>query len=189
LRHAPHRIGLHRPHDLRHLRRKRIGREREPLPQFLCRAGIATNRSARQLFQIAFQRDGQRGIERKCQSVEVDDISTSLREPNAVHDPRPDQQDVARDAPACMLDRDRPARPASTAMTTFGCAPRRVTGMGNIVLVKGVSRNGMVPSIGNSVGWRKSSRPHDMAGVGCIQRILALYPGRANAACVSPPFM
>jgi hypothetical protein len=81
------------------------------MPQFLCRAGIATDRSARQLFQIAFQRDGQRGLERKGQSVEVDDISTSPREPNAVHDPGPDQQDVTRDAPACMLDRDRPRPP------------------------------------------------------------------------------
>src|SRR4051812_8782501 len=32
------------------------------------------------------------------------------------------------------------------------------------------------PTIGNFVVWRKSLRWHDM-GVGCIQRILALYPG------------
>ena len=82
-----------------------------------------------------------------------------------------------------------PARPASTAMTTFGCAPRRVTGMGNIVLVKGVFANGMVPYYRQL--WRLAQiiRRHDMTGVGCIRRFLALIPARANAACVSPPFM
>ena len=163
LRHAPHRIGLHRPYDLRHLRRQRIGREREPFPQFLGRAGIAANRSARQRFQIAFQHDGQRGIERKCQSVEIDDIGTSASEPNAVHDPRPDQQDVTGDTPPACSTVIGPARPASTAMTTFGCAARRETPMGNIVLVKGVSRTAWLHTIGTLV-WRKSSRPHDMAG-------------------------
>jgi hypothetical protein len=34
--------------------------------------------------------------------------------------------------------------------------------MGNTVLVKGVFANGMVPTIGNSGVWRKSSWWHDM---------------------------
>ena len=41
LRHTPHRIGLHLQHDLRDLRRQRIGPEREPCAQFRRRAGIA----------------------------------------------------------------------------------------------------------------------------------------------------
>src|SRR5688500_9299020 len=69
-----------------------------------------------------------------------------------------------------------PSRPASTAMTTFGCAARRGTPMGNIVLVKGVSPMRMAPYYRQLCGsaqilggtiWPASR----------IQRFLALYPG------------
>jgi len=46
--------------------------------------------------------------------------------------------------------------------------------MGNIVLVKGVSATGMVPYHRQLCRLAQILRRHDMAGVGCIQRFLAL---------------
>jgi hypothetical protein len=107
--------------------------------------------------EIAFQRDGQRGLERKCQSVEVDDIGTSATEPNAVHDPRPDEQDVTRDAHACMLDRDRPVPPRQHGHDNIRMRPETRDRDGQYRAGERRFPNSMVPTIGNSVVWRKSS--------------------------------